>query len=103
MNFLFSDVTTVRELNSYEIWELNGKFEKKSVILRFCSEDDGKFYIYWKSREIQNFLILTWFDEKNEDKKMDEFLMKFLRECLRRGHLGKCWVLRTNLKNLRLF
>ncbi|XP_070507929.1 uncharacterized protein [Chironomus tepperi] len=89
INFKFGS-ESIRELNSHEIWELSGRFSNKSISLCFCTKNEDSFYIYWKSKENQNFLYLNSFNDKFgwKDRKLCDFVMMFLKSSLRNGHSG---------------
>lgn len=64
---------------------------KKAIIVYLINKDENKPLIYWKSRNIQNFIFLENLYEKSTDKdlKVYEFIVEFLSDELIKGNLGK--------------
>lgn len=79
------------ELTTTDLLKLSSKCSGKSVVIFIESKYGERRLIYWKSKNIQHFLI---FADKSEtssysDKKIHVFVADFLAESLSRGELGK--------------
>lgn len=79
------------ELNLINLKKLRQKFKNKSVILFITANDDNKFSIYWKSKDIKQLLLLKPYKESflRNDKDLCEFVADFLADSLKIGHLGE--------------
>jgi len=79
------------DLNSREISDLAFKCLKKSIIILLLSKEGKKFTIIWKSKDIQNLLVLKPYKEKLSEDQIElyEFVSVFLTNSLKSGHLGK--------------
>ena len=77
--------------NSTELNELANRCAGNSIVIFLATKDRKRFFIYWKSKEIQKFLMLKIYDECDfmYDLRHFEFITKFLTNSLRRGHLGE--------------
>ncbi|XP_070499397.1 uncharacterized protein [Chironomus tepperi] len=91
----------INELSATQVNELARKYRKKSIVIAFSSETESKHLIYWKSKEIQQFLTINHYkDEFNsEDGEVYSFITDFLGNSLKRKHLG---ISNENLKNSSL-
>ncbi|CAG9800002.1 unnamed protein product [Chironomus riparius] len=77
-------------LNSAELCKLANKFVINSVVILLSTENETRFYLYWKSNKIQHFLIFKiykGYDFMN-NLQLFEFIATFLGNSLRSGHLG---------------
>lgn len=82
-----------QNLSQIELQKLSRSCRNKSIVLVFESKSQDKFSIYWKSKEMQNFLILAAYNDTPvvTDRNFYYYLATFLAECLACGHLGKCF------------
>ncbi|KAL7030639.1 hypothetical protein ACKWTF_006735 [Chironomus riparius] len=73
-----------------ELDELAELFANNSIVILLSTKDGKNFFLYWKSKEIRNFLMLKIYNECDfmNDLRLFEFLAKFLSDGLRHGHLG---------------
>jgi len=78
------------DISQQEIDNLSSIFSKKSLVVFLESSDNKKFFIFWKSRQIQHFLTLKPYCENTSknDKKIYKFVADFLATSLKTGHLG---------------
>ena len=62
----------------------------KSIVIFFMSKNFQKYLIYWKSKELDYFLILKPFAEtpSSNDEECYDFIADFLANSLRDGYLG---------------
>ena len=79
------------DIDQQEIDNLGNKFSLKSLVVYLESSDNRKFFIFWKSKQIQHFLSLKPYCENTSknDKKIYKFVADFLATSLKTGHLGK--------------
>jgi hypothetical protein len=79
------------EFCSINLKKLQQKFKNKSIVIFVAQEDDRKFLIYWKSKDIRQILFLSSYrDSFNElDKSICEFAADFLVSSLQSGYLGE--------------
>jgi hypothetical protein len=79
------------ELSSGEIYELTKQCTKKSIVVYFESLSGDSFSIYWKSKDIQSLLAFAAYKDEvvKEDKELTQFVVDFLVNSLKNGHLGK--------------
>jgi len=79
------------EICSDELKILSEKCTNKSIVILLISKHSEKVLIYWKSKEIDNFLALKHYGENysKDDKKVYEFIAEFLTRSLSRGQLGE--------------
>lgn len=77
-------------LNADEIQTLSRKFIDKAVVFYIASRNNEKFIIYWKSKGIEEFLILMNNGKvfKDNDKIIYDFIADYLAESLSKGELG---------------
>ncbi|CAG9803232.1 unnamed protein product [Chironomus riparius] len=73
-----------------ELDELAELFANNSIVILLSTKDGKNFFLYWKSKEIRNFLMLKIYNECDfmNDLRLFEFLAKFLSNGLMQGHLG---------------
>ncbi|XP_070498086.1 uncharacterized protein [Chironomus tepperi] len=92
-------VIKIRIENSFEAFDadnlekLSSKFVDTSVIIFLASKRNNNFLIYWKSKDIPNFLFLDfYFYEISNDinENIFNFLVDFLAKSLSKGRLGLC-------------
>jgi len=89
LNFQFYD--NFLDLDSSDLQELLRKCSDKSAVITLEAKEDAKFSIYWKSKEIEEFLVLKpnlKVDLKNV-KLLNQFIADFLAESLLSNHLGE--------------
>lgn len=79
------------DISQKEIDILSTIFSKKSLVVFLESSNNEKFFIFWKSRQIQHFLTLKPYCENTSknDKKIYKFVADFLATSLKNGRLGK--------------
>lgn len=77
--------------NAKELDVLAQKCSKNSIVVLLASRNEKNFFLYWKSREIQQFLSLKIYDECElmNNLKLFDFIANFLADSLTRGYLGK--------------
>ncbi|CAG9807112.1 unnamed protein product [Chironomus riparius] len=78
------------DLSSTDLHKLNKVCSHKSAVIIFESKTDENFSIYWKSNEIEEFLILK-INEKLDikmDRMLHEFITDFLVKSIEINHLG---------------
>lgn len=78
-------------LRQSELQKSSKKCKNKSIVVLLSSKNQDKFSLYWKSKEIPNFLILSPYSDTPtiNDKHFYDFLAKFLAESLAAGNLGE--------------
>jgi len=76
---------------SSEMSELMELCKNKSVVILLVSKNFDKFSIYWKSKELDHFLITKPYDDQitKDDAELYDFIAEFLAEELKFGYLGK--------------
>ena len=67
------------------------KCSKKSIILFLATKNGENFYLIWKSKKIQHFLMIELYKncEFFNNLKLFEFIAEFLIKSLKQEHLGK--------------
>jgi len=78
-------------LDGDSIEKLSNRFADKSAVIFLASKTSNNFLIYWKSKDIKNFLFLDfYFYEVSNDKneQIFNFLADFLAKSLSKGKLG---------------
>jgi len=80
----------VHELDLSCVKELNKKYVNKSVVVQIESKDDGKFRIFGKSKDIEEFLELEQPKKLNleAEQKLNGYIVDFLVKSLKNEHLG---------------
>ncbi|KAL7014726.1 hypothetical protein ACKWTF_016092 [Chironomus riparius] len=70
--------------------KLNKKFKDQCIIIFVSTVNGNKFLIYWKSENIQQFLSLKPYGKSFSvtDGQLCEYVVEFLENVLRTGHLG---------------
>jgi len=81
----------LNEISGSDLNELNHLSKGKSLVIILTSVSDFKCFIYWKLKDMQNFLAISHYKENFvwEDREVYLFIANFLGECLRRGEIGK--------------
>lgn len=84
-------VETLNEISGGDLNELNCLFREKSAVVLFKAVKDFKRFVYWKSKEISNFVTVSHYKEDFgcEDRDVYQFIADFLGESLKKGELGK--------------
>jgi len=79
------------KFNKMELNELGQKCAKNSIVICLATKDGNEFFLYWKSKDIQELLMFKIRDEDTymNDLRLFEFISTFLTDSLRRGYLGK--------------
>lgn len=79
------------KLSSTELNSLSEKCRNKSIVILLTAKDSDTVYVYWKSKDIDNILILKHYSENysQDDKKIYEFVAEFLTKSLSKGELGE--------------
>lgn len=79
------------KLSVNELQRLSRKFKNKSKVITLESTNHEKYFIYWKSKEILNFLTLLPYRETPPvtDKDFYDFVASFLAKSLVNEHLGE--------------
>jgi len=73
-----------------EIQNLAAICKTKPVMIIFFTESFDRFQIFWKSKEITNFLTLKPLKKPlSKQKQLFGFIADFLIHCLPNGHSGK--------------
>ncbi|CAG9797634.1 unnamed protein product [Chironomus riparius] len=78
--------TNFEELGLKYLKTLEQKFKFKSIVILIAANDGKEFHIYWKSKDIDKFLILKSFNQN--DQILYEYVAEFLSKSLNDGHLG---------------
>ncbi|KAL7012258.1 hypothetical protein ACKWTF_014721 [Chironomus riparius] len=73
-----------------EMEELADLFKNQSIVIHLASRRSFNSSIYWKSKELNYFLMLKSFEEANlgGDEEFYKFIAEFLARSLKVGHLG---------------
>ena len=79
------------ELTTTDLLKLIQICQGKAVVIYITSKNYDKFSIYWKSKDLQYFLMFKLYDGilPNDEKKIYEFIADFVADSLSRGELGK--------------
>jgi len=87
----FNFVDTLSELKATDVQNISKKFHGKSKILLLMSKSEEKCSIYWKSKEIDEFLELNHSKKLDweSDRRLSEYIAEFLAKSLNNDHLGK--------------
>lgn len=77
--------------SSTELSQLTDNCRNNSVVILLSIEKGKRFFLYWKSKEIQHFLIFKPYNRLDimHNILIFEFLATFLSNSLRREHLGR--------------
>ena len=80
-----------KEIGENELREIKSKFKDKSVIIYLSAKINSMFSLYWKSKDINNFLAIKFHDDQfvEDDKHLYDFVADFMTQSLKDGHLGK--------------
>ena len=87
----FEFMDSLPEINEAVLQLMKQKYQLKSIVLILISKNDEEFSIFWKSKEIENFLEIRNTKKLNweENLKLCEYTAEFLVNCLRNNQLGK--------------
>lgn len=98
INFEYAD--NVSDFTSSELENSAQKFIDQSVIIVINSKKDGNFMIYWtlKGHQLLLSLILNRNLDLSEKQKLREFIVDFLIESLKIGHLGESKIIKQLFK-----
>jgi len=90
-NLKFEIDENFTDLSSSQLYYLGVKCENKAVVVAISSKDGEKISIYWKSKELQHFLTFKSYNGMilRDYKELYYFIIKFLVNSLRNGHLGE--------------
>lgn len=79
------------QLSQDELKILYLKCKEKSIVILISSKNDKNFFLYWKAKEAENFLMLVPYNDIHieNDKIYFEFVAEFLVKSLINGHFGK--------------
>ncbi|KAL7012859.1 hypothetical protein ACKWTF_015080 [Chironomus riparius] len=78
------------DLDSEVLENLSEKCLNKSIVISIKLESCDKVSIYWKSKDVQQFITLRYYGEEftENDRKIYAFVADYLASSLSRGQLG---------------
>lgn len=78
------------ELKQKYLSTLEQKFKYKSIVILIAANDEKEYHIYWKSKDIAQFLTLKSFNKSftDNDSFLFEYVAEFMAKSLKSGHLG---------------
>lgn len=93
------------QLSISELKELGQKLSDNYIVIFLATKDKTNFYLYWKSKEIQHFLMFKIYENSNymNDLKLFEFIATFLADSLKQGYLGNFFKNSVSVLNNKLF
>ena len=73
------------------LYVINEKWSNRAIIIIFKSNDKENTFIYWKTKELHNFLTFKLQNEEHLkiDENLRKFIVEFLIISLDNGHLGE--------------
>jgi len=79
------------ELSTINLKKLQQKVKNNSIVILIAQEDNLRYLIYWKSKDIRQILYLSAYKENFGvlDKCVCEFAADFLVHSLQNGYLGE--------------
>ena len=82
--------TDFLHLSQFELQNLNEACTGRDVVVILDGKESAKSSIYWKGKELKDFVALTPFcDESTEEHpKLYQFIVDFLVQCLSNGQSG---------------
>jgi len=89
IKFQFVDI--LPELDATDLQNISRTCHGKSKVLLLVSENEEKFLIFWKSKEIDEFLELkhTKKLDLESGRSLSEYIAEFLAKSINNNHLGK--------------
>ena len=78
------------ELKQKHLSTLEQKFKYKSIVILIAANNGKEYHVYWKSKDIAQFLTLKSFNKSltDNDTFLFEYVAEFLAKSLKSGHLG---------------
>jgi hypothetical protein len=78
------------DFSANNLQDLSRKCQNKSILIFLASKNHEKFAIYWKSKDISQFITFEHYKAEFEDgdSEIYEFIVDFLINALSKGELG---------------
>jgi len=89
IKFHFVDI--LPELNEVDLQNISKKCNGKSKVFLLVSENEEKFSIYWKSKEIDDLLELKHTKKMDweSSRSLSQYIAEFLAKSLKSDHVGE--------------